>query len=101
MSKTRTTTTTTQTSGKSVKSAGWFTNIISFGAVICIGIALILGKLGFLSSISNALLTIAQTIAFLVVTIVSFFYVYRKRNVWVWLTWVISVVLIVLSYFIQ
>ena len=99
MSKTKTTTS-TSTSAKSVKSAGWLTNLISFVAVICIGVSLILGKLGFLSSIASALLLIAQTIAFLVVCVVSFFYVYRKRNVWVWVTWGVSVVLIVLSYII-
>ena len=90
----------TTTSAKSVKSAGWLTNLISFVAVICIGVALILGKLGFLSSIAGALLTIAQTIAYLVVAIVSFFYVHRKRNIWVWVTWIVSVVLIVISFII-
>ena len=100
MSQTTRTTTTTTSSGKTVKSAGWLTNLISFVAVICIGISLILGELGFLSSIADALLIIAQTIAFLVVTVVSFFYVYRKKNVWIWVTWIVSVVLIVLSYII-
>ena len=101
MSKTTKTTTTSSTGAKSVKSAGWLTNLISFVAVICIGVSLILSKLGFLSSIAVALLTIAQTIAFLVVAIVSFFYVYRKRNIWIWITWIVSVVLIVLSYVIR
>jgi len=100
MSKDTRTITTTTTSGKTVKSAGWLTNLISFVAVICIGISLILGEIGFLSSIADALLIIAQTIAFLVVTVVSFFYVYRKKNVWIWVTWIVSVVLIVLSYII-
>ena len=98
---TKTTTTTSSSTSKSVKSAGWLTNLISFVAVICIGVALILSKLGFLSSIATALLTIAQTIAFIVVSIVSFFYVYRKKNIWVWLTWIVSVVLIILSYVIK
>ena len=92
--------TTTTHSGKTVKSAGWLTNLISFVAVICIGVALILGKIGFLSEIAGALLMIAQTIAYIVVTIVSFFYVYRKRNVWTWVAWSVAVVLIVLYYII-
>lgn len=98
MAKKSTTVTTTTHSGKTVKSAGWLTNLISFVAVICIGVALILGKIGFLSDIAGALLTIAQTIAYIVVTIVSFFYVYRKRNVWTWVAWSVAVVLIVLYY---
>ena len=97
---TKRTTTTTHSSAKSVKSAGWFTNIISFAAVICIGVSLILSRLGFLSSVAGAFMTVAQVVAYLVVTIVSFFYVYRKRNVWIWVAWAVSVVLIVLSYFI-
>lgn len=98
MAKKSTTVITTTHSGKTVKSAGWLTNLISFVAVICIGIALILGKIGFLSDIAGALLMIAQTIAYIVVTIVSFFYVYRKRNVWTWVAWSVAVVLIVLYY---
>lgn len=94
----KSTTVTTTHSGKTVKSAGWLTNLISFVAVICIGVALILGKIGFLSEIAGALLMIAQTIAYIVVTIVSFFYVYRKRNVWIWIAWAVAVVLIVLYY---
>jgi len=100
MAKKSTTVTTTTHSGKTVKSAGWLTNLISFVAVICIGVALILGKIGFLSEIAGALLIIAQTIAYVVVTIVSFFYVYKKRNVWIWITWAVAVVLIVLYYII-
>ena len=86
--------------GNAVKSSGWLINLVSFVAVICIGVALILGKIGFLSEIAGALLMIAQTIAYIVVTIVSFFYVYRKRNVWTWVAWSVAVVLIVLYYII-
>lgn len=96
MSKNSTSQTTHST--KTVKSAGWLTNLISFVAVICIGVSLILGKLGFLSEIAGALLMIAQTIAYIVVTIVSFFYVYRRKNIWIWVTWAVAVVLIVLYY---
>lgn len=84
--------------GKTVKGAGWFVNLLSFVAVICIGIALILSKIGALSNVSGALMTIAQTVAYVVVSIVSFFYVYRKKNVWVWIIWAISIALIILSF---
>ena len=92
------TTTTTTTKSKSAHGAGWLINLISFAAVICIGVALILSKIGALGAVAGALLTIAQTIAYIVVSVVSFFYVYRKRNVWIWLVWAVSIVLIVLSY---
>ncbi len=88
----------TTSSNKSVKSAGWLINLISFVAVICIGVALMLAKIGFLSSVSGALMTIAQTIAYIVVSVVSFFYVLRKKNVWIWITWIVAVVLIVISF---
>ena len=91
-------TTTTTTQSKPSKSAGWLINLISFVAVICIGVSLILTKLGFLSSIQGALMQIAQTMAYLVVSVVSFYYVYRRKNIWIWVTWVVSVVLIILYY---
>lgn len=92
-----------KTSTKPVKTtngAGWLINIISFGAVVCIGIALILSEIGFLSEVASAFLVIAETIAFFVVAIVSVFYVVKKKNVWIWLTWAGSVALIVVSYII-
>ena len=83
---------------KSAHGAGWLINLVSFVAVICIGVALILSKIGALGPIAGALMTIAQTIAYLVVSIVSFFYVYKRKNVWIWVAWVVSIVLIVLSF---
>ncbi len=88
----------TTTTKKSAHGAGWLLNLFSFVAVICIGVALMLSKIGALGSVAGALLTIAQTIAYIVVSIVSFFYVYKKRRLWIWIVWAISIVLIVLSY---
>jgi len=86
------------TGTKSAHGAGWLVNLISFVAVICIGVALILSKIGALGSIAGALMTIAQTVAYLVVSIVSFFYVSRRKNIWIWVAWIVSIVLIVLSF---
>ena len=83
---------------KSAHGAGWLVNLVSFAAVICIGVALMLSKIGALGTVAGALMTIAQTIAYLVVSVVSFFYVYRKRNIWIWITWIVSIILIVLSF---
>ena len=88
------------TGTRSAHGAGWLVNLISFAAVICIGVALILSRIGALGEIAGALMTIAQTIAYLVVSIVSFFYVRNKRNVWIWVTWIIAIVLIVISFLI-
>jgi len=86
------------TGTKSAHGAGWLVNLISFVAVICIGVALMLSKIGALGSIAGALMTIAQTVAYLVVSIVSFFYVSRRKNIWIWVAWIVSIVLIVLSF---
>lgn len=89
---------TTTTKSKSAHGAGWLVNLMSFAAVCCIGVALILSKIGALGGVAGALMTIAQTVAYLVVTVVSFFYVYQRKNVWLWVTWIVAVVLIVLYY---
>ena len=89
---------TTTSTRKSAHGAGWLINLISFVAVICIGVALMLSKIGALGGVAGALLTIAQTIAYVVVSVVSFFFVYRRKNIWIWILWIVSIVLIVLSY---
>lgn len=87
-------------SSKPVKSSGWLINLSAFIAVILIGISLILTKIGIFNSVAGAFNIIASVIAYLVVSIVSFFYVKNHKNVWMWIVWVISIVLIVLSYII-
>ena len=87
-----------QTSGKPTKSAGWLVNLMAFIAVICVGVSLILSKLGFLDQISEALSTIANVISYLVLVIVSCFYIVKRKNIWLWVTWAVSVALIVISF---
>lgn len=87
-------------SSKPVKSSGWLINLCAFISVILIGISLILTKIGALGSVANALCVIANVVAYLIVCVVSFFYVKNRRNVWLWVAWVVSVVLIVLFYII-
>ncbi len=83
---------------KPAKSSGWLINLSAFVAVILIGLSLILSKIGALGSVANAFLVIANVIAYLVVSVVSFFYVANKKNVWLWVVWIISIVLIILFY---
>lgn len=83
---------------KPAKSSGWLINLCAFVAVVLIGVSLILTKIGVLSSVAGAFLTIANVVAYVVVSVVSVFYVARKKNVWIWIIWVISIVLIVLYF---
>ena len=73
-------------------------NIISFAAVICVGISLILSRVGLGGQISGALSTIAQVISYVVLIAFSCFYIARRRNLVLWILWVVSVVLIVISF---
>lgn len=80
---------------KAAKSSGWLINLSAFVAVILIGLSLIFAKI--IPSISGAFSTIAQIIAYVVLCVVSFFYVVRKKNIWLWVVWIIAVVLIVVG----
>lgn len=85
-------------SSKPAKSSGWLINLCAFIAVILIGVSLILSRIGAFGQVAGAFLIIANVIAYLVVSVVSFFYIAHKKNVWLWIVWVVSIVLIVLSY---
>ena len=56
------------------------TYLIAFIALICIGIALILGRLNFLGDVASALDTIAFFLALFVVAFVSYFYAAGKTS---------------------
>ncbi len=86
---------------KAAKSSGWLINLCAFIAVILIGISLCLGKIGALGQVASALTIIANVIAYLVVCVVSFFYIAHKKNVWLWIVWVVAIVLIIISYVIN
>lgn len=83
---------------KAVKSSGWLVNIAAFVAVIFIGVSLILTKVGLSGKISGALSTLAQAISYLIIIASSFFYIHHRKNVWLWVTWAVSVVLILLYF---
>jgi len=83
---------------KPVKSSGWLINLSAFIAVILVGVSLIFSRFKFSGKITMALTTIAQAISYLILIVVSFFYVRNRRNVWLWVTWAVSVVLIVIYF---
>jgi len=84
--------------GNSTKHFGWrsFINLISYGAICCIGIALLIGAiLGRGSQIAGAFHTVAELLAYTVTAISAFFFANSRRHWGFYLVWVVCVVLIV------
>lgn len=74
---------------------GGFINLVSFVTIICIGLSLIVGRLG-IGSISGAFRTIADVLAYVVTIMASFIFVIKCRKFTCYLVWVICVTTIVL-----
>ncbi len=87
-----------ETKNTSTRRTSYILNLVAFIAVVIIGVALILGKIGIGAKLSSALMTIAQILAYSIVAIISSFWICSKRNVWLWVTWAVSVVLIIISF---
>ena len=91
------TTTTTRSKGVSFNK---IMDMLAFVAVIIGGVALLVAvvldklpisiSLGFITALRN----LANAIGWLVLSILSFKYIKTKRNVWLWVTWSVSVVVI-------
>ena len=96
-----TTTTTTTTSSGSRTSTGFIINICSYIAVCVGGLALfisfILSKVGVSASFVGAMQTIANAIAWAVVSFLSFRYIRRRHKLWMWIVWVIAIVMIIMG----
>ena len=91
-----TTTTTTKT-----HTGSYIMNILAYVAV-CIGglalfIASILGKLNVSAGFVSIMSTVANAIGWLVLCILSFNYIRRRKKIWMWVVWAIAVVMIVVS----
>lgn len=89
---------TSSSTKKQIHGAGWLLNFASFIAVGLIGISLILSKVGFGSKVSGAFSSIASIISYCVLIAISFFYIIKRKKIWMWVLWAVSVVLIVISY---
>ena len=87
-------------SSKPVRSSGWLLNLICFIAVVCIGVSLILSRISWFAKIAGALTIIAQVLSYSALIIISCFYIIRRKNIWLWVIWGVSVVLIVLYFII-
>ena len=83
------------------KSNGWILHFLSFVAVILIGVSLLLSKIHAFGDVAAAFLVIANAISYSLVALTSFAYVAKKKNIWLWLVWGISIVLIIISYVIK
>lgn len=90
--------TNTVPSQKPVKSSGWLLNLVCFIAVVCIGVSLILSKISWFSKIAGALTVIAQVLSYSALIVISSFYIVKRRNLWLWILWGVSVVLIILYF---
>ena len=93
--------TTHETTVKTKKSVSisYLLNILSFCAVIICGVALtiayILGKCGVSASITGRLESVANAIGWIVLCILSFGYIKRRRRLWMWILWTVAVVAII------
>lgn len=71
-----------------------FLNLIAYVAIFCIGVALLIGKLG-VGSIAGAFKTVAEILAYTVTAVSAFYFALSRRHWAYYLVWVICVVLIV------
>lgn len=71
-----------------------FFNLLSFIAVVCIGLAFVIGKIGG-GSLANSLREISEILAYVIVGISSFFFAYNRRHWAYFVVWVVCVTLIV------
>lgn len=71
-----------------------FLNLLAFIAVVCIGLALTIGKIGG-GNLASLLEQVANILAYIIVAISSFYFAYNRRHWAYYLIWVICVVLIV------
>ena len=88
---TKTTTTTRKTTSWSWR---YILNLVSYVAIFCIGISLLIGKLG-VGSIAGAFHTVAEILAYFVTSVSAFYFAVSRRHWAYYLIWVVCVVLIV------
>lgn len=71
-----------------------FVNLMAYVATFCIGVALLVGRIG-VGSIASAFSTVAEILAYLVTAIAAFSFA-RSRGHWAYyVVWIVCVVLII------
>ena len=83
-------------SDKNTKRSGWrgFLNLIAYVAIVCIGIALLIGKIGG-ASLAGSFHRVAEILAYSVTAVSAFYFAASRRHWAYWVVWVVCVVLIV------
>ena len=71
-----------------------FLNLVSYVAIVFIGLSLLIGKIGA-GSLAGAFEKIAQILAYLVTAISAFAFAHNRRKWFYYLIWVVCIVLIV------
>ena len=76
-------------------------DILSFVAVCLGGIALflamVLGKVGVSLTIVGLINDIANIIGWAVLCLLSFKFIKSRKNLWLWIVWIVAVVMIVIG----
>ena len=89
-----------KTKTKATKKSGWIIHFVSFIAVVCIGISLILSKIGWFAKAASVLSNVAQIISYVVLILISGLYVLRRKHLAYYIAWGVSVALIIIYFFI-
>lgn len=78
------------------KTWGWksILNLVAFVAICCIGVSLLVGKIGA-NSVAGAFNSVAQILAYTITAIAAFNFAVTKRHWAYYLVWVVCVVLII------
>ena len=82
------------------KNTNWksLINFCAFIAIAMIGLALLISNIIKPGEFTRALTLVANIIAYTIVAISGFYYARSRRNYVYFIIWVISIVLIILSY---
>lgn len=90
---------TATTSTKKSVGFGYIMSLCAYVAVVIAGlglfIAMILSKLGISATFTSAMQTIANAIGWLVLCVISFNHIKRRRKIWMWVVWAIAIVMII------
>lgn len=78
------------------KTGGWrsILNLVAYIAIVCIGIALLIGKIGG-ASLAGSFRKVAEILAYTVTAVSAFYFANSRRHWAYYLIWVVCVVLIV------
>lgn len=86
---------------KKTYSFSYVMDILAYVAVCFFGVAMflsmILGRLGVSASILGLMTQIADIIGWIVLSLLSFYFIKNRRKIWMWVVWVIAIVMIIIG----